>query len=282
MMPGHHQDMTGVDWLVVHECNDLVILIDHAPLSWPLMRRQSVQLSSTSIGTTTACQLSTGLSWRFRDSTGRVRLGPGSPCRRRRLAAQVECGERGASSAVVGPHRVARAVHGDLAAVREDPLRPCVPKRYADAYPGLRVVTRNCFDRDVTLGGTMGRSVVERGSGSVEVGGRRPSDEHGVHRGEHPRSPRDRRIQPNSRAGMSSSLDSTSSTPPASTAGSASKRPAVRIHWIPRCSLPTLARSQPAAARPRSMVRSVHGRRTRSAPPGLSILGRSPPHSPAR
>ena len=32
MMPGHHQDMTGVDWLVVHECNDLVILIDHAPL----------------------------------------------------------------------------------------------------------------------------------------------------------------------------------------------------------------------------------------------------------
>jgi hypothetical protein len=68
MMPGHHQDMTGVDWLVVHECNDLVILIDHALSSWPLMRRQSVQLSSTSIGTTTACQLSTGLSWRFRDS----------------------------------------------------------------------------------------------------------------------------------------------------------------------------------------------------------------------
>jgi len=32
MMPGHHQNMTGVDWLVVHECNDLVILIDHAPL----------------------------------------------------------------------------------------------------------------------------------------------------------------------------------------------------------------------------------------------------------
>jgi hypothetical protein len=91
----------------------------------------------------------------------------------------------GASSAVVGPHRVARAVQGDLAAVREDPLRPCVPKRYADAYHGLRVVTRNCFDRDVTLGGTMGGSVVERGSGSVEVGGRRPSDEHGVHRGKH-------------------------------------------------------------------------------------------------
>ena len=32
MMPGHHQDMTGVDRLVVHECNDLGILIDHAPL----------------------------------------------------------------------------------------------------------------------------------------------------------------------------------------------------------------------------------------------------------
>jgi hypothetical protein len=32
----------------------------------------------------------------------------------------------------------------------------------------------------------MGRSVVERGSGSVEVGGRRPSNEHGVHGGEHP------------------------------------------------------------------------------------------------
>ena len=28
----HHQDMTGVDRLVVHECNDLGILIDHAPL----------------------------------------------------------------------------------------------------------------------------------------------------------------------------------------------------------------------------------------------------------
>ena len=47
MMPGHHQDMTGVDWLVVHECNDLVILIDPLLSSWPLMRRQSVQLSST-------------------------------------------------------------------------------------------------------------------------------------------------------------------------------------------------------------------------------------------
>jgi hypothetical protein len=34
MMPVHHPDMTGVDWLVVHECNDLVILIDHAPLQW--------------------------------------------------------------------------------------------------------------------------------------------------------------------------------------------------------------------------------------------------------
>jgi hypothetical protein len=34
MMPGHHQDMTGVGWLVVHECNDLVILIDHALSSW--------------------------------------------------------------------------------------------------------------------------------------------------------------------------------------------------------------------------------------------------------
>jgi hypothetical protein len=32
MMPGDHQDMTGVDRLVVHECNDLGILIDHAPL----------------------------------------------------------------------------------------------------------------------------------------------------------------------------------------------------------------------------------------------------------
>ena len=174
--------MTGVDWLVVHECNDLVILIDPLLSSWPLMRRQSVQLSSTSIGTTTACQLSTGLSWRFRDSTGRVRLRPGSPCRRRRLAAQVECGERGASSAVVGRHRVAA-----LSTVTSPPYgrihcgRVC-PNGMPSHDHGLRVVTRNCFDRDVTLGGTMGRSVVERGSGSVEVGGRRPSDEHGVHR----------------------------------------------------------------------------------------------------
>ena len=77
MMPGHHQDITGVDWLVVHECNDLVILIDHAPLQLATdeaaERATVIDLDRHNHSLSAQC-----LSWRFRDSTGRAVAGIGA------------------------------------------------------------------------------------------------------------------------------------------------------------------------------------------------------------